>query len=123
MEMATVRVTRFDPATDEASYIEEYIVEYKPGCTVMDALYEIYATQDGTLAFRASCMNGWCNVCAVRVNGKNVLPCQEHMEKEMLVAPVANLPVVRDLIVLRKDAPPVEKTGPRCPCATDRQPS
>ncbi len=123
MENAIVRVKRFDPSIDPAPYIEEYTIAFRQGFTVMDALYEIYSTMDSTLAFRASCMHGWCNVCAVKVNGKSVLPCQEAMEKEMLVEPVANLEVVRDLIVLRKDAQPIAKTGPRCPCATKAQTS
>ena len=116
MELATVRIARFNPECDTEPHIQAYTIPFRPGRTILDALYEIYQTQDGSLAFRGSCLHGWCAVCAVRVDGVSVLPCKEHMRQSMLIEPVAGIPVIRDLVVEREPAY-TGTPGPRCSCA------
>ena len=118
MDAANVRIVRFNPDEDAAPHIQTFRIPFRPGRTVLDALYEIYKHQDGSLAFRGSCMHGWCAVCAVRVNGVSVLPCKEHMQQDMLIEPVAGIPVIRDLIVQREDP----KTGETMPCPDEPTP-
>ena len=48
----------------------------------MDVLQYIYANIDGTLAHRCACNGGYCNVCLVRCNGKNINPCRTFMSKK-----------------------------------------
>ncbi len=91
---------RFDPGKDPSSYFQEYSIPFERERTILDALYYIYRTLDGTLAFRGSCFaGGWCNVCAVKVNGRSLLACKHFMEKDMTVEPLPGYPVLRDLIV------------------------
>jgi succinate dehydrogenase/fumarate reductase iron-sulfur protein len=99
-ETSKVRVARFDPEKTPSSFIQEYVIPYEKENTILDALYTIYRTLDGTLAFRGSCFaGGWCNVCGVKVNGKPLLACKHFMEKQMIIEPMPGYPVLRDLIV------------------------
>lgn len=99
-EMSKIKIRRFDPDRDAAPYDQEYEIPYEKESTILDALYKIYQTIDGTLSFRGSCFaGGWCNVCAIRVNGKALLPCKVFMEKEMIIEPLSGYPVLKDLIV------------------------
>ena len=99
-ETSRVRVVRFDPEKSQSPFIQEYVIPYEKENTILDALYTIYRTLDGTLAFRGSCFaGGWCNVCAVKVNGRPLLACKHFMEKEMVIEPMPGYPVLRDLIV------------------------
>ncbi len=99
-ETSRVKVLRFDPDRSSSSFFQEYEIPYEKENTILDALYTIYRTLDGTLAFRGSCFaGGWCNVCTVKVNGKTLLPCKQFMEKEMTIEPLAGYPVLKDLIV------------------------
>jgi succinate dehydrogenase/fumarate reductase iron-sulfur protein len=42
-----------------------------------------------------------CGTCAVRMNGREVLACWEAAEPSMVIEPLRNLPVIRDLVVDR----------------------
>jgi len=42
-----------------------------------------------------------CGTCAVRMNGREVLACWEAVEPDMIIEPLRNLPVIRDLVVDR----------------------
>lgn len=99
-ETSKVRVRRFDPDRSPSSFFQEYEIPFEKENTILDALYTIYRTLDGTLSFRGSCFaGGWCNVCTVKVNGKALLPCKHFMEKEMTIEPLPGYPVLKDLIV------------------------
>ena len=95
-----VKVLRFDPDRSSSSFFQEYEISFEKENTVLDALYTIYRTLDGTLAFRESCFaGGWCNVCTVKVNEKVVLPCKQFMKKEMTIETLPGYPVLKNLIV------------------------
>jgi len=98
-DISRVRVMRFDPERNPSWSFQEYSIPFDPESTIMDALYYIYTHLDGSLAFRGSCMHGWCNVCMLKVNGKVLLPCKKFMKKEMTIEPLPGYPVIRDLIV------------------------
>jgi succinate dehydrogenase/fumarate reductase iron-sulfur protein len=68
---------------------------------VLDVLLALQR-QDPSLAFRYSCRVSMCGACALRVDGRSALACQTPVPPtadELVLEPLAGLPVVRDLIV------------------------
>jgi heterodisulfide reductase subunit D len=100
-----VRIERYDPAVDTAPAVRAYPVEFHPNMTLLEALQEIQHHQDGSLAFRSSCGIAKCGSCAVTLDGKPALACQTRLEGQgILVGPLRNAPVLKDLIVGRERA-------------------
>ncbi|AKG24656.1 succinate dehydrogenase/fumarate reductase iron-sulfur subunit [Calothrix sp. 336/3] len=100
------------------SITQTYILQVEPGNTILDCLNQIKWEQDGTLAFRKNCRNTICGSCAIRINGRSALACKENVggeisrlqaitpgEKqenslpEITIAPLGNMPVIKDLVV------------------------
>lgn len=93
--------------------VQSYSLEVEPGNTILDCLNRIKWEQDGTLAYRKNCRNTICGSCAMRINGRSTLACKENVGQEIArsrtvadsgipiitIAPLGNLPVVKDLIV------------------------
>jgi succinate dehydrogenase / fumarate reductase, iron-sulfur subunit len=109
-----VQILRQNP--EAAPRLERYELTVEPGNTVLDCLNQIKWEQDGSLAFRRNCRNTICGSCAMRVNGRATLACKESVGSEIerfptqqdglpciTVAPLGNLPVVRDLVVDMKN--------------------
>ena len=99
------RVRRYDPVEGRVWW-SEYEVKCRRGMTVLDALLEIKACQDHTLALRYSCRMGICGSCGMIINGVPRLACQTQVaeiasrEGEVVtIEPLYNLPVIRDLVV------------------------
>jgi succinate dehydrogenase / fumarate reductase iron-sulfur subunit len=101
----TFTLTRFNPETDVHPHDEDYRLEVGRGMTVLDALLRIKNEQDGSLALRYSCRSAICGSCAMEINGVEKLACRTSVRKELerhggiTVAPLKNLPVIKDLIV------------------------
>jgi succinate dehydrogenase / fumarate reductase iron-sulfur subunit len=98
-------------------------IDEKKGMTVLEALFQIQDEQDGTLAFRYSCRGAVCGSCGMLINKVPRLACRTQLRDvkgeltvdleawgpltkpvlrkrdEILVEPLPNLPVIRDLIV------------------------
>jgi fumarate reductase iron-sulfur subunit len=71
--------------------------------TVLDVVTYIQRSLDPTLAYRFACRVGMCGSCAMTVNGTPRWTCRTHVDKvydgdELKIAPLRNLPVVRDLV-------------------------
>jgi fumarate reductase iron-sulfur subunit len=71
--------------------------------TVLDVVSHIQRALDPTLAYRYACRVGMCGSCAMTVNGVARWTCRTHVDKvaergELTIEPLANLPVVRDLV-------------------------
>ena len=101
-----LNIQRYNPATDEEPYFQEYHVEVNPNERLLDALMNIKRFQDGSLGFRKSCAHGVCGSDAMRINGKDGLACKtlvkdvvENDGDTVTVEPLKHLPVQRDLIV------------------------
>lgn len=94
-----------------APRVESYSLEVEPGNTILDCLNRIKWEQDGTLAYRKNCRNTICGSCSMRINGRSALACKENVGSEvarfapdaeipeMTIAPLGNMPVIKDLVV------------------------
>lgn len=120
-----LRVQRYEPSRDRRPSYRVYEVEDAPGQTVLCALLQIQEGQDGSLAFRYSCRGAVCGSCAMLINKVPRLACRTQLgglleegapklepfgpleaspegwdpATEVLVEPLPNFPVVRDLVV------------------------
>ncbi|MBW4614126.1 MAG: succinate dehydrogenase/fumarate reductase iron-sulfur subunit [Desmonostoc vinosum HA7617-LM4] len=99
--------------------VQNYLLEAESSNTILDCLNQIKWEQDGTLAFRKNCRNTICGSCAMRINGRSALACKENVGSELsrlqkilsasetqanpipeiTVAPLGNMPVIKDLVV------------------------
>ncbi|HXF85865.1 MAG TPA: succinate dehydrogenase iron-sulfur subunit [Anaerolineales bacterium] len=98
----TFRIRRFDPETDSAPHWESYTLNVTEGMTVLEALHQIKAEKEPTLAWRSSCRMGVCGSCGMYINNFPMLACQTqvlHLESDVVtVAPLPNYPNVKDLV-------------------------
>ncbi|MFW9911550.1 MAG: succinate dehydrogenase/fumarate reductase iron-sulfur subunit [Candidatus Thorarchaeota archaeon] len=108
----------------EITHYDLYKVDLRKGMTVLDALFQIQDYMDESLAFRYSCRGAVCGSCAMLVNKIPVLACRSQVsslknvspnlksfaalidaptgwnpETEILVEPLPNLPILKDLVV------------------------
>ncbi len=71
--------------------------------TVLDVVVWIQQNADPTLAYRYACRVGMCGSCAMTVNGRPRWTCRTHVQvvgdDRLEIAPLRNLPVIRDLAV------------------------
>jgi succinate dehydrogenase / fumarate reductase iron-sulfur subunit len=106
--------------------LQTYTLEVDPSSTILDCLNQIKWEQDGTLAFRKNCRNTICGSCSMRINGRSALACKESVKSELArlkqsslstapdtnaaqfvtksipeitLAPMGNMPVIKDLVV------------------------
>jgi succinate dehydrogenase / fumarate reductase iron-sulfur subunit len=104
---------------------DTFEIELMPGLTVLSALFTVQERFDDSLAFRYSCRGAVCGTCAMLINKVPRLACRTQIEglhggklniplayfpamdsavpwdptEEVLVEPLPNLPVIKDLIV------------------------
>ncbi len=100
-ECATVTVFRFDPMADDRPRLERYEVPYEHwhGMKVIDTIRYIYENMAPDLSFREPCRQQVCGGCVMLVNKKPVLTCAVFSEKEMVIEPLADRKVLKDLVV------------------------
>ncbi|MFW6359578.1 MAG: succinate dehydrogenase/fumarate reductase iron-sulfur subunit [Chroococcales cyanobacterium] len=93
--------------------VQSYTLDVDPAQTILDCLNQIKWELDGSLAFRKNCRNTICGSCSMRINGRSALACQQNVGQELArfpknteenireitVAPMGNMPVIKDLIV------------------------
>jgi fumarate reductase iron-sulfur subunit len=98
-----LEVFRFRPDEDASPSFRTYEVEYRDDWVVLDALNHLKNEVDGTLSFRWSCRMGVCGSCGMNVDGNPVLTCATYLRDlapgPVRIEPLANFPVVRDLVV------------------------
>ncbi len=100
-----LRVTRFDPAKDEAPRESVYDVAFRDDMVVLDALNLVKDEMDGTLSYRWSCRMGVCGSCGMMVNGVPKLTCATFLRDyyptpgEVLIEPLQGFPIIRDLVI------------------------
>jgi fumarate reductase iron-sulfur subunit len=98
-----LRVSRYRPDTDSEPHWQEYDVPLRKEWTVLDGLNHVKNEVDTTLSFRWSCRMGICGSCGMTVDGEPKLTCatflSDHAPGPVTIEPLANFPVVRDLVV------------------------
>ena len=87
----------------ESGQYQSFEVPRLESQTVLDVVSYIQRALDPTLAYRFACRVGMCGSCAMTVNGRARWTCRTHVDKvarddRLEIAPLANLPVVRDLV-------------------------
>jgi succinate dehydrogenase / fumarate reductase iron-sulfur subunit len=101
----TLKVYRYDPESGQEGHYQEFNVDLPEYGSVLDGLLEVRDNVDGTLSLRCSCRSAICGSCAMKINGQSRLACKtliSHIEHEgdvVTVAPMGNMPVVKDLVV------------------------
>jgi succinate dehydrogenase / fumarate reductase iron-sulfur subunit len=92
-------------STEQGPSLREYEVDAPEWATLLDVLDLVKDRVDGTLAYRKSCRMMICGSCGMRMDGAAVLACKVRMAELAdaghvpVIAPMGNLPVVRDLVV------------------------
>src|SRR6059058_1311996 len=105
-----LQLRRYDPESGQPAYWEDFKVELDPARSVLDGILQARNDQDGSIAIRCSCQAAICGSCGVRINGKSRLACntkigeaaeraQSMGRDAIVVEPMGNMPVLKDLIV------------------------
>ena len=92
----------------ESGEFRTYEVPRLESQTVLDVITHIQRALDPTLSYRYACRVGVCGSCAMTVNGKARWTCRTHVAKvakegRLEIAPLRNLPVVKDLACDMRD--------------------
>ena len=119
-----LKVYRYHDGMKEPRY-DTFELKLDPGMTVLGALFQFQQEFDDSIAFHYSCRGAVCGTCAMLINKVPRLACRTQVaslikgelklplspfpaieetvkwnpEEEILVEPLPNLPVIRDLIV------------------------
>ena len=92
---------------------QNYTIDVDPNNTILECLNKIKWELDGSLTFRKNCRNTICGSCAMKINGRSALACKENIAGELkiinpngenniheiVISPLNNLPVLKDLVV------------------------
>jgi succinate dehydrogenase / fumarate reductase, iron-sulfur subunit len=106
----TLKIRRYDPESGQPAYWESFNVDLAPERSVLDGILQVKGGQDGSIGIRCSCQAAICGSCGVRINGRSRLACntkigeaaeraQSMGRTEIVVEPMGNMPVIKDLIV------------------------
>jgi len=99
-EVIKIKVFRFDPDTEEKGRLVEYTLEKEPGMRVLGALKAVNE-EGANIAFRYSCEEWQCGSCSILINGVPKLACKEEIQDGMVLEPLPDIPVLKDLIADR----------------------
>jgi succinate dehydrogenase iron-sulfur subunit len=103
----TLTVTRYRPELEDRPTRQSYAVPFDEDMVVLDALNYIKDQLDGSLSYRWSCRMGICGSCGMNVDGTPRLTCatflREYYPNEIVVEPLTNLPIIRDLVIDMND--------------------
>jgi fumarate reductase iron-sulfur subunit len=99
----TLEVFRYLPDQETQPRFQTYTVPFREDWVVLDALNYVKDYLDGTLSYRWSCRMGVCGSCGMMVNGQPKLTCaaflKDYLPGPIRVEPLANFPVIRDLVI------------------------
>src|ERR671931_2443299 len=103
----TLKLRRYDPESGQAAYWENFTVDLAAERSVLDGILKARDDQDGSISIRCSCQAAICGSCGVRINGKSRLACNTKLGEAaegapngaIVVEPMGNMPVIKDLIV------------------------
>ena len=96
-------ISRYNPDKDGDYKTQRFTIPYHNDWSILDALNYIKAEVDASLSYRWSCRMAVCGSCGMMVNGTPRLTCSTYLSEfypgEITIEPLANFPVVRDLVV------------------------
>ena len=106
------------------THFDLYKIELTKGMTILDALFQVQDKMDPSLSFRYSCRGAVCGSCSMLINKKPRLACRTQVsevqemsmklkdfpalistppgwnpDEEILIEPLPNMPVQKDLVV------------------------
>ena len=95
-----LRIWRGGP---DGGAFQTFEIPRKDNQTVLDAVSWVQRHVEPGLSYRFACRVGMCGSCAMTVNGVPRWTCRTHIKKvategALEIAPLKNLPVVRDLV-------------------------
>lgn len=103
----TIDILRYRPEMDEKPFTQSYQVPYTADLSILESLQYIKDHLDSTVSFRWSCRMAICGSCGMMVNGVPKLGCKaflrDYYPKKVTLAPLANFPIERDLVVVMDD--------------------
>jgi succinate dehydrogenase / fumarate reductase iron-sulfur subunit len=100
--LISLKIKRFDPERNPASWWSDYKLEADSSDRVLDLLVRAKDELDGSLTFRRSCAHGICGSCAMRINGTNRLACKtlvRELGEKIRLEPLLGMHVMKDLVV------------------------
>jgi fumarate reductase (CoM/CoB) subunit B len=100
-EFVSAKIFRYDPTTDNSPRYETFEVPFEKEMRVLDVLDYAAENCGVGVGYRWFCGVKRCGMCGVTVNGKPVLACWEKATASMVIEPLPNMPVIRDLVVDR----------------------
>ena len=99
MSKITLNVFRGDSANGK---LVGYEVETFAGMVVLDAIHQIQAEQDSSLACRWNCKAAKCGSCSAEIDGRPSLMCKTRVDDfptgEINVGPMKTWPLIKDLV-------------------------
>ena len=98
-----VTIFRFDPTIDREPRYQSYSFDYQKDMTVLDVLGQIRDNQDASLGYVYCCRYKQCGICGMMINGKPALSCRHPAEEELMLEPLRNFPVLKDLMIDRDE--------------------
>lgn len=101
-KIVNVEVFRFDPIKDKEPHYDTFEIETMIGFSVYNGLRYIAENLDPTLAFYTSCRIGQCQGCLMKVNGKVKRACTTMITEDIVVEPLSEKNVLKDLVLKSK---------------------
>jgi succinate dehydrogenase / fumarate reductase iron-sulfur subunit len=105
MTMLDVTLRIFRYKAGEAPHYDTFTVQVADTAHVIDAIDAVWAEHDRSLTFRRACHHSSCGSCALRIDGKEKLPCITRVinvwdgRHPIQLDPLRNFPIVSDLVV------------------------
>ncbi|HEU5203065.1 MAG TPA: 2Fe-2S iron-sulfur cluster-binding protein [Candidatus Limnocylindrales bacterium] len=93
------------PQRERGAFVETSVRADRAVDSVLDVIERVWAEVDPTLVFRHACHHASCGTCAVRVNGRERLPCITALSdvwdghSTLTIEPLRNVPLIADLAV------------------------
>jgi succinate dehydrogenase / fumarate reductase iron-sulfur subunit len=93
------------PGREQAGFDDVAVTVDRERDTVLDAVERAWAKVDSTIVFRHACHHASCGTCAIRVNGRERLPCITPLSavwdgrSKLTIEPLRNVPPIADLAV------------------------
>ncbi|MBX3389650.1 MAG: succinate dehydrogenase/fumarate reductase iron-sulfur subunit [Phycisphaeraceae bacterium] len=87
----------------ESAAFKDFHTDVSGGMVVLDAIHQIQAESEPTLACRWNCKAGKCGSCSAEINGKPRLMCMTRLDTldlsmPVIVEPMKSFPHVKDLV-------------------------